>query len=124
MHPVIQITGQVKYTIQLDPTIWILDERRFPLQERIPGTEGFAMELAPFLDYAEPSVQATHVLCHRSQGEPQLLTFAQTRSALLCFAQNNQPIRAGGPALLYLADGSNQENPIDYLQHLEVQRID
>jgi hypothetical protein len=120
MHPVILITGKVKFRINLDPTIWIIDDRRFPLNDRIPGTEGLAMELGHFLNNAEPDPAATHVICHRRQGEPVTLTIDEARSSLLCFAKGDQPIREGGPALLYLADGRNKNHPIDYLTELEV----
>ncbi|SFI98326.1 hypothetical protein [Thermoflavimicrobium dichotomicum] len=120
MHSVILITGKVKFRINLDPTIWIVDDRHFPLSERLPGVEGLAMELGPFLNNAEPDLSATHMICHRSQGENVVLTMEEARSAYLCFAKNNQPIREGGPALLYLADGSNKDEPIDYLTELEV----
>ncbi|MBA4492878.1 hypothetical protein ACFO25_08690 [Paenactinomyces guangxiensis] len=120
MNPTILITGKVKFRISLDPSIWIIDDRHFPLSDLIPGTEGLAMKLAPFLQNAEPSPDATHVICHRSQGEPVILQMKEAAAALMCFAKENKPIRDGGPALLYLADGSNKEKPVDFLTHLEV----
>lgn len=120
MSSVILITGLVQFRINLDPSIWIIDDRRFLLSDRIEGTEGLAMELAPFLKNAEPDAKATHIICHRSVGEPVTLTMGQAQTALMCFAKENQPIREGGPALLYLADGSNKENPVDHLTELEV----
>jgi hypothetical protein len=51
------------------------------------------------------------------------LTMEQAKSALMCFAKENKPIREGGPALLYLADGSNKDQPIDYLTELEVVKL-
>lgn len=120
MNPVIQVTGDVKYTIHLDPTIWIFDERRFPLEERLDGVSGLAVELAPFLANAEPSEKATKLICRRRQGEDVVISMEEAKKAYLCFAKDNKPIREGGPALLYLADGSNKDQPVDYLTHLEV----
>ncbi|MGA9172589.1 MAG: hypothetical protein WBZ33_01200 [Thermoactinomyces sp.] len=120
MSPIILITGKVRFRINLDPTIWIIDDRRFSLSDRIPGTEGLAMELAPFLNNAEPAADATHVILHRSKGENEFLTLEQARTSFLCFAKENKPIREGGPALLYLADGSNKDNPVSHLTELEV----
>jgi hypothetical protein len=120
MSPIILITGKVRFRINLDPTIWIIDDRRFSLSDRIPGTEGLAMELAPFLNNAEPAPEATHVILHRSKGENEILTLEQARTSFLCFAKENKPIREGGPALLYLADGSNKDNPVSHLTELEV----
>ncbi|TCS95037.1 hypothetical protein [Hazenella coriacea] len=120
MSSIILITGQVKFTINLDPSIWIIDDRRFPLEERLNGVEGLALELAPFLSNAEPDSTATHVICHRSVGDPVKFTFEQVKSSYLCFAKDGKPIRDGGPALLYLADGSNKEAPVDFITKLEV----
>jgi hypothetical protein len=120
MHSVILITGKVEFQINLDPTVWIFDERKFPLEERLPGVEGLAMELGIFINHAQPHPEATKVICHRSQGEPITLSLEQVRTAYLCFAKENRPIREGGPALLYLADGSNKDHPIDFLTQLEI----
>ncbi|AUS09648.1 hypothetical protein C1X05_12990 [Laceyella sacchari] len=120
MSPIILITGNVAFRINLDPSIWILDDRRFPLEDRIAGTEGLAMELGPYLDKAEPDASVTKVICHREQKEAVTLTLDQARTAILCFAKDGRPIREGGPALLYLADGSNKEQPIDYIRELEL----
>jgi hypothetical protein len=120
MSPSILITGKVAFRINLDPTIWILDDRRFQLGERIAGTEGLAMELGPYLDKAEPDADVTQVVCHREQGDAVTLTLEQARSAFLCFAKDGRPIREGGPALLYLADGSNKEQPISHIRELEL----
>lgn len=120
MNSVIQITGDVKYSINLDPTIWIFDERRFPLEERLEGVEGLAVELAPFLANAEPSESATKVICRRHRGDDVIISMDDAKKAFLCFAKQNKPIQEGGPALLYLSDGSNKEQPVDSLTHLEV----
>lgn len=120
MSEVILITGKVKFRINLDPTLWILDKRRFSLNERLDGVDGWAMELSPFLEKAEPEHDVTKVICHRSNAEPVSLPYAEAASAFLCFAKEGKPIREGGPALLYLADGSNKENPLSHLTQLEL----
>lgn len=117
---VILITGKVNYTINVDPSIFIVDKNHFPLEERIPGVEGLAVEFGPILERAELDSQATKIICHRSQGEPISLSLDQAKTAFLCFAKNGKPIREGGPALIYLQDGSNKEAPIDYLVKFEV----
>lgn len=120
MSGIILITGKVKYRINLDPTVWIFDKRRFQLSERFEGIEGLAMELRPFLENAEPEEDVRQVVCHRSQGEKVILSYEEAASAYLCFAKNNKPIRDGGPALLYLADGSNKDQPLSHLTELEL----
>jgi hypothetical protein len=120
MNPVILVTGLVRYRITLDPSIWIIDERKFPLSDRIEGEEGLAVELGLFLKNAEPKPDATHVIIRRDGKEPVILTLDEAMSALMCFAKDGKPVREGGPALLYLADGSNRKNPIDSIVELEV----
>lgn len=120
MSAVILITGKVKFRINLDPTIWIFDKRRFSLSDRFDGVEGLAMELKPFFENAEPEKDVTQVICHRSQGEPVTLSYEEASSAYLCFAKDNKPIRDGGPALLYLADGSNKDQPLSHLTEFEL----
>lgn len=120
MTEIILITGKVNYVINIDPSIFIVDKHHFPLSERLPATTGLAMELGPILDRAEPNNEAQLVICHRSQGEPITITIEQAKQAYLCFAQNEKPLKEDGPAHLYLADGSNQSDPIRYLEKLEV----
>lgn len=120
MNEIILVIGKVQFSINIDPSVFIFDERRFPLSDRIPGTEGLAMELGPILERAEPSDEVTKVVCHRSSGKPVELTFQQAKEAYLCFAKDGKRIVEGGPALLYLADGSNKEQPIDDLLKLEI----
>jgi hypothetical protein len=120
MHDIILITGSVHFAITLDPTIWIFDDRRFELAERISGAVGLAIPFTPFLNNAEPFLDATKVICHRREAASVELTLEQAKSAYLCFARDGKPIKEGGPALLFLEDGSNKMEPVDYIQRLEV----
>ncbi len=120
MHDIILITGNTKFKITLDPTIWIFDDRRFELSDKIPEASGLAIEFAPFFSNAEPSPEATKVICHRHEREDIELSIEQVKSAYLCFAIEGKPVKEDGPALLYLADGSNKEKPINFIQELEI----
>jgi hypothetical protein len=120
MNDVILITGAVTYQINLDPTVWIFDDRKIEMDKWIPGVEGWGMHLGPFLEKAQPDPKATKVICHQSTGEKVVLSIDQARSAILRFSRDGKPIRPDGPALLYLADGSNSSQPIGYLTRLEV----
>ncbi|RAL25670.1 hypothetical protein [Thermoflavimicrobium daqui] len=120
MHSVILITGKVKYQINLDPTIWIIDDRHFNLNEYFSEVEGLAMMFETFLHNADPDPAATHVICHRSRGESITLTIEEAYKSYLCFAKEGQPLQEGGPIHLYLADGRNKQNPIDYIIKFEV----
>lgn len=120
MDTVILITGDVNYTINLDPAIWTFDERKFELTDKLPGTSGTAIELKHFLNHAEPSKTATHLICHRGDLAPVTITLDQAKTCFLCFAINDQPLTDQGPILLYLADGSNKDHPIDQITKFEV----
>ena len=120
MHDIILVTGNVKYKITLDPTIWIFDDRRFTLEERIEGANGLAMEIEPFILNAQPLENTDKALIHLRNGEIVELSLADLLSSFLCFAIEDKPIKEGGPALLYLADGSNRENPIRSIKEIEL----
>lgn len=120
MNLVILITGQVKFQINLDPSIWIFDERRFQLSDRLEGTEGTAIEFKPFLEHAEPDPLANKLICHRREAEPVTISMSEAKKSFLCFAIDNQPLGEQGPVLLYFADGSNKENPIGRIKKFEV----
>jgi hypothetical protein len=120
MNEVILITGAVRFQINLDPTIWIVDERKIPMEEYFPGVEGYGMKLSIFLEHAEPDPDATHVICHQSDGNQIKITLEEARSGILRFTRDGKPIRPDGPALLYLQKGSLAGQPIGYLTKLEV----
>lgn len=118
MDDIIIVTGKVTYPITLDPTVWIFDNRKFELSEQIADTDGLAMELAPFIAHTEPSPNVTTAVCQLANGEEITLSLEQLTSSYLCFALDGKPIKDGGPALLYFADGSNKNNPIGNIRKI------
>jgi hypothetical protein len=120
MHDIILITGNVKFKITLDPTIWIFDDRRFDLADRLAGTEGLAIEVEPFILHSEPAEDTKEAVCHLQDGENITIPLATLLSSYLCFAINGKPVKDGGPALLYFADGSNKDNPIKGIKQIEL----
>lgn len=120
MDNVILITGKVHFQINLDPSVWLFDERRFSLEEKIEGATGTAMKLEPFIAYAEPSPSATQLICHRGDKEPVSIPITNVSDCYLCFAIQNKPIPVGGPVWLYFADGSNRDHPIDHITRFEI----
>lgn len=121
MDDIIIVTGKVTYPITLDPTVWIFDNRKFELSERIADIDGLAMELAPFIEHTEPSLDATKAICQLANGKEITLSLAQLTSSYLCFALDGKPIKDGGPALLYFADGSNKHNPISNIRKMIIE---
>ncbi|OYD08962.1 hypothetical protein [Paludifilum halophilum] len=120
MNDVIVIQGKVKYRITLDPTLWIFDDRRFDMSERFSGVDGQGMEFAPFLEHAEPEPEAEEVIIHREDGRQTVLTMEEAEKAVLQFSRKGKPIQPDGPALLYLADGSNQKDPMNFINRIEI----
>lgn len=120
MHDIILLTGNVKFKITLDPTIWIFDDRRFELADRLEGTAGLAIEIEPFIRNTEPAEDTKHAVCHLHDGEKISIPLATLFDSYLCFAIDGKPIKDGGPALLYFADGSNKENPINSIKEIEL----
>lgn len=119
---IIQIKGDTNFTINLDPGIWIFDERKFPMETKLQGVSGLGIELRPFLLNAEPKEGAHTVMIHRREGENIQLSFEEVLDSYLCFAIDGKPVREdqGGPALLYLSDGSNLDQPIRFIKTIEV----
>ncbi len=68
MNEIILIQGKVKYQINLDPSLWIFDDRRFEMSEQFPGVDGLGMEFGPFLKNAEPAEDATKLVIHQRGG--------------------------------------------------------
>ncbi|MBD1370949.1 hypothetical protein IC620_01050 [Hazenella sp. IB182357] len=120
MNEIILVKGLVKYPITLDPSIWIIDDRKVELSDYLTQVEGLAVKLGLFLSNAEPDPKASQVICHR-HGQPSVtLTHEEAKEAWMCFAKDGKPISAGGPALLYYADGRNKEKPIDHISYFEI----
>ncbi len=119
---IIIIDGEVNFPITLDPTVWIFDKRKFPIQVVFPQIEeeGQCMHLNPFLNNAEPTREASQVDCVLKDGQRVTLSLDQAKAAILRFSRNKQALREDGPVWLYLADGSNVDNPIRNIQRFEV----
>lgn len=120
MHDIILITGNIKFKITLDPTIWIFDDRRFELSDRLEGTHGLAMEIEPFIHNTEPAENTTGAVLYFHNGEQIRISLATLLASYLCFAVDGKPIKNGGPALLYFADGSNKDKPIRDIKEIEL----
>ncbi|QKG85208.1 hypothetical protein GXN76_12485 [Kroppenstedtia pulmonis] len=120
MSDIILIHGKVKHQVNLDPTLWIFDDRRFQMAERFPGIEGLGMELAPFLDNAQPAPGATQGVIHQQNGSQHIFTLEELYRCVLQFARDGKPIHPEGPALLYQQDGSNRNQPLGFIEQIEI----
>lgn len=122
IHEIIQIDGAVNYPVTLDPSVWIFDKRKFPIQDLFPQIEeqGDCMYVNTFLPNAEPLPEATHVICHLGGGKMVTLPIEQVSSGIFRFSKNKKALREDGPAWLYFADGSNCNNPVISIKRLEL----
>lgn len=120
MNEIIQIQGNVKYQIHVDPSLWIFDDRRFEMSERFPEVDGLGMEFGDFLKNAEPTEDATKLVIYQRGGGRVILPLEHGYTCILQFARAGKPIHPDGPALLFLADGSNRNRPVDSIEKMEV----
>lgn len=122
IHEIIQIDGRVRFKITLDPSIWIFDDRRFPIQKVFPQVEeqGECMYLGIFLNNAEPLEDATAVIVYRRSEDQVIIPLEVAQKAILRFSREKRALREDGPAWLYFADGSNVDNPIRSITRLEL----
>lgn len=120
MNEIIQIQGKVKYPIHIDPSLWIFDDRRFEMSERFPEVDGLGMEFGDFLKNAEPTEDATKLVIYQRGGGRVILPLKHGYTCILQFARAGKPIHPDGPALLFLADGSNRNRPVDSIEKMEV----
>ncbi|OJF17340.1 MAG: hypothetical protein A6D91_10295 [Bacillaceae bacterium G1] len=119
---IVTIDGDVNYPITLDPTVWIFDKRKFPIQVVFPQIEeeGQCIHLNPFLHNAEPMRGTSKVICVLKDGEQVTISLEQANAAILRFSRNQKALKEDGPIWLYLADGSNVDNPIRNIRKFEV----
>ncbi|TCP64908.1 hypothetical protein [Baia soyae] len=114
---IIQIKGDTHFTINIDPGVWIFDERRFPIEPN-----GLGMFLRPFLLNSEPKEGAHTAIIHRRDGENISLSYEEILNSYFCFALDGKPLHEsqGGPALLYLKNQDQKSQPIDSIQTIEI----
>ncbi|WP_202081037.1 peptidyl-prolyl cis-trans isomerase [Caldalkalibacillus salinus] len=128
---VIQIKGATKFTIHLDPSVWIFDRRKIDLdvytqqgerqevdERTITGSYGIPFE--PFLKNAEPMPEAKYVKCHVNDSEVITLTMDEALQAVLGFSQGGSPLKEDGPVHLYYGDQRYNEAPITHITGFEV----
>ena len=103
----------MEYQINLDPTVWIFDERKIPLKERFPGIDDWGMHLA--FEHAKPKKEATHVIIVQANGQQTQITLEQAKQAILRFIrrENHCPDRP----LLYFTSAMEvmYKTPWDHL---------
>ncbi|WP_243290838.1 peptidyl-prolyl cis-trans isomerase [Bacillus sp. FJAT-47783] len=165
MKGIIPVKGKVKYTITLDPGVWIFDDRRidldtyFDLHEQSEDEElayientakhwereiregavfpptlkterkfekekiltgSFGMNLAPFLQNASPTEDASKVIFQTTSGNVEV-PMEKAKQAILAFSLNGKPLKEDGPVHVYYQDGSNRKDPIKNVEAIVVE---
>jgi hypothetical protein len=112
MREIVPIKGETHYTINLDPSVWIFDQRKIDLTVFIETGEeqevkeretkgSYAIPFQPFLDNAVPKNHASKVICHLEGGASHTIPLEEAYNALLAFSSNGKPLRDDGPIHLY-----------------------
>ncbi|MDQ0340328.1 hypothetical protein J2S00_003137 [Caldalkalibacillus uzonensis] len=131
MSAVIPIKGATQFTINLDPSVWIFDERKIDLNtyiqtgeaKQVPEREthgSYAVPFEPFLNHAEPLPGAKEVVCHLQDNRTVNLPLAEAKQCYLAFALGGKPLTEDGPLHLYFGPGRHQEPPLKNIVCFEV----
>lgn len=130
---IITLKGNVAYTITLDPSVWIFDDRKIAVEDYMSGwqiedsddfpgsrppvmeslekfkkagsdTGSYVMALSPFIERAEPSSSAAEVQLLGSDGNVRgEITIEELNGSSLLFSIGGKQIRDQGPAYLYIS---------------------
>ncbi|GAK14225.1 hypothetical protein [Geomicrobium sp. JCM 19039] len=147
---ILTLSGNTKFTITLDPTVWIFDNRKVDLDtyfheesiseennepefgprrwqtnqirtKKEASIEGsYGMKLSPFIDNAEPSAGATTITAVTKDGEEHQSSLDVGKDWIACFSEDGKAIKETGPLHIYFGDGSNQHAPITHVTALRI----
>lgn len=134
---IVQVNGNVKFPITLDPSVWIFDDRKVLLEEYLQNgliienndektghstsnkgltkqerekvlENSYVMPIKQFLLNAEPLEKAQSATLHTDQGEVQI-SYEELLNSVLLFALNGKPLKEDGPVHVYT---NHQSEPI------------
>lgn len=128
---IVPIKGRTKFTINLDPTVWIFDKRKIDLETYIQTGEikpvgerevsgSYAVPFEPFLKNAEPLPEAKEVICHLKDNKTATLSLKEALQSYLAFCLNGKAIKEDGPIHLYYPPEKHNEPPIKAIVYFEV----
>lgn len=131
LREIVPIKGETKFTINLDPSVWIFDKRKIDLdQYREQGelitvaerevSGSYGIPFAPFLLKAEPDEKAMKLVCHVAKGDDVTLTLPEAMEAVIGFSQEGKPLGESGPLHLYFGPKRHHEPPITHIVSFEV----
>lgn len=131
MLDIVPIKGATSFTINLDPSVWIFDQRKIDLESFVlhgeerevkereaKGTYGIPFR--PFLRNSEPLPTAKSLICHRQDGSSVTLALDEAFDSILAFSCLGKPLKENGPIHLHLSNGQHTVPPITHIIAFEV----
>lgn len=132
MPDIIVLTGNVDYTLTLDPSAWLFDDRKFELdkyfeephnlemppprifkkRDLLKDDYTFAVPFKPFLENAMPKDESKILVVETKKGDSYEFSLDQANEGIMAFTNEGRFLKDNGPAHFYLGDGSNREEPI------------
>ncbi|WP_059104989.1 hypothetical protein [Shouchella shacheensis] len=94
------------------------DTNRIRYDRQALTNGSFGMPLNSFFRNAEPDIEATAVEIETSTGETFCFSQEEAYQLIAAFSKSGKPLKEDGPVHLYLADGSNEEEPIRNVQRI------
>lgn len=94
-------------------------ERKFDRKGMMTGT--FGMEIKPFLKNAEIENNAKEVVFECTNDEEHAFPIEVAENFIFKFSQDGKPLTDNGPVHVLFADGSNLENPIQFVRAIRIQ---
>lgn len=130
MPDIIPLTGNLGYTITLDPSSWLFDDRKVDLityfnephdektttpkikkRDLLKNDYTLGIPFKPFLENAEPLPEASTVIIE-TRNEEYNIPLEEARAGILAFSKEGKFLNEDGPAHFYYGDGSNKNEPI------------
>lgn len=131
MPDIIVLTGNLNYTITLDPSSWLFDDRKFELdnyfaephnldepprkfkkRELLKEEYTFAIPFKPFLENAQPKSDSKKLIIETEDGNQHEIALETAKKSFMAFTKEGKFLKEDGPAHFYYGDGSNRKTPI------------
>ena len=135
MEFILPLNGKTKFSLTLDPTVWIFDDRKVDLTTYFAEARNAEDEDEKYLDAVgkhwsreimEGAVYPPTLKTERKFDRKgmQTGTFGMVLAPFIKNAEpadEGKPLKDGGPVHVLLADGSNVDNPITHVTAIRIQ---
>lgn len=131
MNQIVPIKGSTTYTIILDPSVWIFDQRKIDLEQYTAtgelktvaereATGSYGIPFRPFLQNAAPLAEAKQVKVILATEESVVLTLEEAMNGILGFALQGKSLGTDGPLHFYYGSPNEKKEPIRQVTAFEV----